>query len=119
MECRAGGCAGSLERDLAPDERAESNPWPQFAFTYKVTSAHAEGGEERQDDGQHEQHGGENGPQEDHQDHEDDEQGQRDEHPWRPYAPVLEVPPQRDGRRAPAECDEVEAALYDFGGAGA
>src|SRR5688500_2720812 len=28
-----------------PDERASSNPWPQFAFTYKVTSAHAEGGE--------------------------------------------------------------------------
>jgi glutamate synthase (NADPH/NADH) small chain len=28
-----------------PDERAGSNPWPQFAFTYKVTSAHAEGGE--------------------------------------------------------------------------
>ena len=28
-----------------PDERAETNPWPQFAFTYKVTSAHAEGGE--------------------------------------------------------------------------
>jgi glutamate synthase (NADPH) small chain len=28
-----------------PEERAETNPWPQFAFTYKVTSAHAEGGE--------------------------------------------------------------------------
>ncbi len=28
-----------------PDERAVSNPWPQFAFTYKVTSAHAEGGD--------------------------------------------------------------------------
>jgi glutamate synthase (NADPH/NADH) small chain len=28
-----------------PDERAGSNPWPQFAFTYKVTSAHAEGGD--------------------------------------------------------------------------
>ena len=28
-----------------PDERAASNPWPQFAFTYKITSAHAEGGE--------------------------------------------------------------------------
>jgi glutamate synthase (NADPH/NADH) small chain len=28
-----------------PEERAESNPWPQFAFTYKVTSAHDEGGE--------------------------------------------------------------------------
>jgi len=28
-----------------PDERADSNPWPQFAFIYKVTSAHAEGGE--------------------------------------------------------------------------
>jgi glutamate synthase (NADPH/NADH) small chain len=28
-----------------PDERATSNPWPQFAFVYKVTSAHAEGGD--------------------------------------------------------------------------
>jgi len=28
-----------------PDERAASNPWPQYAFTYKVTSAHAEGGD--------------------------------------------------------------------------
>ena len=28
-----------------PDERAAANPWPQFAFVYKVTSAHAEGGE--------------------------------------------------------------------------
>src|SRR4029453_17758209 len=28
-----------------PDARATANPWPQFAFTYKVTSAHAEGGE--------------------------------------------------------------------------
>ena len=28
-----------------PEERAATNPWPQFAFTYKVTSAHAEGGE--------------------------------------------------------------------------
>ena len=28
-----------------PEERATSNPWPQFAFTYKVTSAHDEGGE--------------------------------------------------------------------------
>ncbi|MEM9033880.1 MAG: glutamate synthase subunit beta [Actinomycetota bacterium] len=28
-----------------PDERAESNPWPQFSFTYKVTSAHEEGGD--------------------------------------------------------------------------
>ncbi len=28
-----------------PEERAESNPWPQFEFVYKVTSAHAEGGE--------------------------------------------------------------------------
>ena len=28
-----------------PDERATGNPWPQFAFTYKVSSAHAEGGE--------------------------------------------------------------------------
>jgi glutamate synthase (NADPH/NADH) small chain len=28
-----------------PAERAETNPWPQFAFTYKVSSAHEEGGE--------------------------------------------------------------------------
>ena len=28
-----------------PDRRAASNPWPQFAFVYKVTSAHDEGGE--------------------------------------------------------------------------
>jgi glutamate synthase (NADPH/NADH) small chain len=28
-----------------PDTRAASNPWPTFAFTYKVTSAHEEGGE--------------------------------------------------------------------------
>ena len=28
-----------------PEERADTNPWPQFAFTYKVTSAHDEGGE--------------------------------------------------------------------------
>ena len=28
-----------------PEERAALNPWPQFAFTYKVSSAHAEGGE--------------------------------------------------------------------------
>ncbi|MEZ5297397.1 MAG: glutamate synthase subunit beta [Ilumatobacteraceae bacterium] len=28
-----------------PEERAGSNPWPQFAFVYKVTSAHDEGGE--------------------------------------------------------------------------
>jgi glutamate synthase (NADPH/NADH) small chain len=28
-----------------PDDRATANPWPQFAFTFKVTSAHAEGGE--------------------------------------------------------------------------
>ncbi|MEO1064168.1 MAG: glutamate synthase subunit beta [Actinomycetota bacterium] len=28
-----------------PDERADSNPWPQFSFTYKVSSAHEEGGE--------------------------------------------------------------------------
>lgn len=28
-----------------PSERAGSNPWPQFAFVYKVTSAHDEGGE--------------------------------------------------------------------------
>jgi glutamate synthase (NADPH) small chain len=28
-----------------PDERSAGNPWPQFSFTFKVTSAHAEGGE--------------------------------------------------------------------------
>ena len=28
-----------------PEERAGSNPWPQYAMVYKVTSAHAEGGE--------------------------------------------------------------------------
>ena len=28
-----------------PEERAGTNPWPQFAFVYKVTSAHDEGGE--------------------------------------------------------------------------
>ncbi len=28
-----------------PEERAPANPWPQFAFVYKVTSAHDEGGE--------------------------------------------------------------------------
>jgi glutamate synthase (NADPH/NADH) small chain len=28
-----------------PEERAQTNPWPQFAFVYKVTSAHDEGGE--------------------------------------------------------------------------
>lgn len=28
-----------------PEERAESNPWPQFSFTYKVSSAHEEGGD--------------------------------------------------------------------------
>ena len=28
-----------------PEQRADSNPWPQFAFVYKVTSAHDEGGE--------------------------------------------------------------------------
>ena len=28
-----------------PEERAVTNPWPQFAFVYKVTSAHDEGGE--------------------------------------------------------------------------
>ncbi|MEO6653564.1 MAG: glutamate synthase subunit beta [Ilumatobacteraceae bacterium] len=28
-----------------PDERASSNPWPQFAFVYRVSSAHDEGGE--------------------------------------------------------------------------
>jgi glutamate synthase (NADPH) small chain len=28
-----------------PEERASDNPWPLFPFTYKVTSAHEEGGE--------------------------------------------------------------------------
>jgi glutamate synthase (NADPH/NADH) small chain len=28
-----------------PETRAAGNPWPTFAFTYKVTSAHEEGGE--------------------------------------------------------------------------
>jgi glutamate synthase (NADPH/NADH) small chain len=28
-----------------PDQRAAGNPWPQFAMTYKVTSAHEEGGD--------------------------------------------------------------------------
>ena len=28
-----------------PDDRASDNPWPLFPFTYKVTSAHEEGGE--------------------------------------------------------------------------
>ncbi len=28
-----------------PDDRADSNPWPQFSFVYKVTSAHEEGGD--------------------------------------------------------------------------
>ena len=28
-----------------PDERSERNPWPTFPMTYKVTSAHEEGGE--------------------------------------------------------------------------
>jgi glutamate synthase (NADPH/NADH) small chain len=28
-----------------PEERSSGNPWPQFAFVYKVTSAHDEGGE--------------------------------------------------------------------------
>ena len=28
-----------------PDERAESNPWPQWSLIYRVTSAHEEGGE--------------------------------------------------------------------------
>ena len=28
-----------------PEERPEANPWPTWPFTYKVTSAHEEGGE--------------------------------------------------------------------------
>jgi glutamate synthase (NADPH/NADH) small chain len=28
-----------------PELRGENNPWPQYAMTYKVTSAHEEGGE--------------------------------------------------------------------------
>jgi len=28
-----------------PEERADSNPWPQYSFIYRVSSAHEEGGE--------------------------------------------------------------------------
>jgi glutamate synthase (NADPH/NADH) small chain len=28
-----------------PDDRAETNPWPQWSLVYRVTSAHEEGGE--------------------------------------------------------------------------
>ncbi len=28
-----------------PDERGENNPWPQYSLTFKVSPAHAEGGE--------------------------------------------------------------------------
>jgi glutamate synthase (NADPH) small chain len=28
-----------------PDTRAPSNPWPQWSFVYRVSSAHEEGGE--------------------------------------------------------------------------
>ncbi len=31
--------------DRPPDERPPANPWPTWPFTYKVTSAHEEGGE--------------------------------------------------------------------------
>jgi glutamate synthase (NADPH/NADH) small chain len=42
------GAASVTQLEIMPrpaDERTENNPWPQFAFVYKVTSAHDEGGE--------------------------------------------------------------------------
>jgi glutamate synthase (NADPH) small chain len=42
------GAASVTQLEIMPrpaDERAEGNPWPQFAMVYKVTSAHEEGGE--------------------------------------------------------------------------
>jgi len=42
------GAASVIQLEIMPrppEERAESNPWPQYAMVYKVTSAHAEGGE--------------------------------------------------------------------------
>jgi glutamate synthase (NADPH/NADH) small chain len=42
------GAASVTQLEIMPrpsDTRAPGNPWPTFAFTYKVTSAHEEGGE--------------------------------------------------------------------------
>ena len=42
------GAASVTQLEIMPrpaDTRAPANPWPTFAFTYKVTSAHEEGGE--------------------------------------------------------------------------
>lgn len=42
------GAKQVIQLEIMPrpaDTRAPGNPWPQFAFVYKVTSAHEEGGE--------------------------------------------------------------------------
>lgn len=42
------GAKQVIQLEIMPrpsDTRAAGNPWPQFAFVYKVTSAHEEGGE--------------------------------------------------------------------------
>ena len=42
------GAKQVIQLEIMPrpaDTRASGNPWPQFAFVYKVTSAHEEGGE--------------------------------------------------------------------------
>ena len=42
------GAASVTQLEIMPrpaDTRAPANPWPTFAFTYKITSAHEEGGE--------------------------------------------------------------------------
>jgi glutamate synthase (NADPH/NADH) small chain len=42
------GAKQVIQLEIMPrpaDSRATGNPWPQFAFVYKVTSAHEEGGE--------------------------------------------------------------------------
>ncbi len=42
------GAASITQLEIMPrpaDTRAPGNPWPTFAFTYKVTSAHEEGGD--------------------------------------------------------------------------
>ena len=42
------GAKQVIQLEIMPrpaDSRASGNPWPQFAFVYKVTSAHEEGGE--------------------------------------------------------------------------
>jgi glutamate synthase (NADPH/NADH) small chain len=42
------GAKQVIQLEIMPrpaDTRATGNPWPQFAFVYKVTSAHEEGGE--------------------------------------------------------------------------